>query len=312
VTRVIPVADGRSITVDSSGDSAGVPVFLLHGTPGSRSGPVPRASVLYRLGVSLICYDRPGYGGSVRHKGRTVADAACDVNDVADALGLDQFCVVGRSGGGPHALACAALLGDRVLSAAILVSLAPMDAEGLDWYDGMTQSNVDEYRRASPASVAADLAMRAERIRADPESMIDFLLPELTDPDRRIVDDIAIRWQLLDTYEEACRNGAYGWIDDVLAFRHSWGFDLAAIKVPILFWHGAEDVFSPISHTQWLASQLPNATVEVHVQPGAAHFDAVEVLPSVLARVQDAASQNGCGSSARISRRSPRSVPMSG
>lgn len=311
MTQAVRVADGRSVAVDRLGGGA-VPVFLLHGTPGSRSGPVPRASVLYRLGVELVSYDRPGYGQSSRAKGRSVADAASDVRDIADELGLDQFCVVGRSGGGPHALACAALLPDRVLSAAILVSLAPMDAQGLNWYEGMTQSNVDDYGEISSASVTEDLAMRAERIRADPENMIEFLLPELTGPDRRIVDDVAIRWQLIDTYAEACRNGAYGWIDDVLAFRRSWEFDLSDIKVPVLFWHGTEDVFSPVAHTQWLARQMPNATVEVHVQQGAAHFDAVEVLPSVLARVQHAAAQNGCGSSARISLRSPRSVPMSG
>jgi pimeloyl-ACP methyl ester carboxylesterase len=264
---------------------------------------------------------------------RTVADAAWDVRAIADKLGLGRFCVVGRSGGGPHALACAALLGDRVLSAGILVSLAPSDAKGLDWYAGMCQSNIDEYRRASSAAsaaLAAELTRRAEEIRADPEQMIDFLLPELTGSDLRIAKDVGIRSQLVDTYAEACRNGAYGWIDDVLAFRCSWDFDLSAVTAPVLFWHGEEDVFSPVSHTRWLAEQMPKANVEVLVQPGAAHFGAVEVLPSVLARMQDAVSQNGfhdapsqngfqeavpqngCGSSARISLRSARSVAMFG
>jgi pimeloyl-ACP methyl ester carboxylesterase len=296
VRRDIPVGNGRSVAVDTWGDTAGMAIFLLHGTPGSRNGPRPRPSVLYRLGVKLVCYDRPGYGGSSRHIGRSVADAASDVEAIAEALGLDQFCVVGRSGGGPHALACAALLGHRVLSAAILVSIAPSNAEGLDWVAGMTESNVSEYgRHANPKAVAYDLAMRAERIRANPESMIDFLFPELTGPDKRIVDDAAIRCQLLDTYTEACRNGAYGWIDDVLAFRRPWEFDLSAIKVPILFWHGAEDVFSPVEHTRWLASQIRDADVKVTVQPGAAHFDAVEILPSVLAQVQAAASSERLG-----------------
>lgn len=95
---------------------------VMHETPGSRRSPRPRASVLYRLGVQLICYDRPGYGGSDRHPRRTVADAATDVQAIANELGIDSFGVVGHSGGGPHALACAALLGDRVHSAA---NLAP-------------------------------------------------------------------------------------------------------------------------------------------------------------------------------------------
>src|SRR5579863_97564 len=120
--------DGRRLAVDSWGATDGKPIFLLHGTPGSRNGPKPRASVLYRLGVRLISYDRPGYGGSERQKGRKVADAAWDVLAIADSLGIKKFGVVGRSGGGPHALACAALLGDRVTAVAALVSAAPPDA----------------------------------------------------------------------------------------------------------------------------------------------------------------------------------------
>lgn len=287
------VVEGRALAVDIAGAPDGKPVFLLHGTPGSRHGPRPRGIVLYRLGVRLISYDRPGYGGSDRHIGRTVADAATDVAAIADALNIDRFGVVGRSGGGPHALACAARLNDRVEKAAVLVGLAPSDAEGLDWYDGMTQSNVDEFTVADsrvpdgPAadddldSAFRDLVERAYEIRDDPESLIAFLLPELTVPDRRVVDDIAIRRQLMTTYAEGLRKGPDGWIDDVLAFRRSWGFDLAKATMPILLWHGADDHFSPVGHTEWLARRLPRSVLEV--QPGAAHFAAVEVLPQVLA-----------------------------
>ena len=107
------VGNRRLLTIDVSGAPDGAPVFLLHGTPGSRNGPKPRSSVLYRLGVRLICYDRPGYGGSSRVPDRRVADAARDVEMIADKLKLGRFAVVGRSGGGPHALACSALLSDR-------------------------------------------------------------------------------------------------------------------------------------------------------------------------------------------------------
>ena len=139
--------DGRRLTVESRAALDGTPIFLLHGTPGSRSGPRPRASLLYWLGVRLICYDRPGYGGSDRHENRKVADAASDVLAIADRLGIKKFGVVGRSGGGPHALACAALLEGRVTSAAALVGLAPTDATELDWLAGMTGSNVEEIAR---------------------------------------------------------------------------------------------------------------------------------------------------------------------
>ncbi len=113
--------DGRHLSTQTYGDPDGKPVFLLHGTPGSRLGPHPRGTVLHRLGVRLIAFDRPGYGDSDRFQGRRVADAATDVLAIADAFGLDKFAVVGRSGGGPHALACAALLPDRLTKVAVLV-----------------------------------------------------------------------------------------------------------------------------------------------------------------------------------------------
>jgi pimeloyl-ACP methyl ester carboxylesterase len=314
----IPAADGRRLAVDSWGAIDGKPIFLLHGTPGSRSGPRPRASVLYRLGVRLICYDRPGYGGSGRHKGRRVADAAWDVLAIADSLGLKKFGVVGRSGGGPHALACAALLEDRVTAVAALVSAAPPDADELDWFAGMTNSNIDEYSKASvdAASVASKLSERAAQIRADPEVLVHDLMKEMTDPDRRIVGDFGMRKLLTDTYSEALRNGADGWIDDALALSRPWGFELSSIAVPVLLWHGKDDVFHPVTHTQWLSRKIQNGhparNVLVDIQPGAAHFDAVEILPEVLVWVKDPLVQNGCGSSARISLRSWRSVSTLG
>ena len=247
MTREITVSGTRRVTFDCRGASAGFPVFLLHGTPGSRNGPVLRPSVLYRLGVQVISYDRPGYGGSDRAPERSVADAADDVLAIAAELDLKEFSVIGRSGGGPHALACAALLGDRVKRAAVLVSIAPSDADGLNWEAGMTESNVAEYELASRGNedVTADLTQRAARIREDPASLLDFLLPELTAPDQKVIKDAAIRRQLKNTYAEAFRSGPCGWIDDVLAFRKPWGFNVSDIKVPVLLWHGSDDVFSP-------------------------------------------------------------------
>jgi pimeloyl-ACP methyl ester carboxylesterase len=294
VTQVaVGITEERSVSVESWGAPDGMPIFLLHGTPGCRKGPRPRTSVLYRLGVRLISYDRPGYGMSSRHPGRVVADAAHDVRAIADFLGLDRFGVVGRSGGGPHALACAALLGDRVRRAAVLVGLAPSDADDLDWYDGMTGSNVDEYNRADAnlAEFEKQLAAFADRIRVDPEALLQSLLPSLTRRDHRVVDDVAIRRLLTDTYVEALRDGADGWIDDLLAMRHPWGFSLAGIESPVLLWHGTDDRFSPVEHTHWLAKQVRTSIVEI--QSGAAHFGAVEILPSVLAWIKGTSDSEG-------------------
>ncbi|WP_433130737.1 alpha/beta fold hydrolase [Micromonospora sp. CA-240977] len=280
--RTVTTPDGRRLAVETSGAPDGPAVFLLHGTPGSRSGPRPRGIVVYRLGVHLVCYDRPGYGDSDRDEGRRVADAAADVAAIADDLGIERFAVVGRSGGGPHALACAALLPDRVTRAAVLVGLAPAGAPDLDWYAGMAATNVTDYGQADEdlTELTLNLKIRAEEARRDPMTLLDFLRPQLPDEDIRVVDDVAIRRLLTDMYAEALRHGPEGWIDDVLAIRRGWGFDLGAIRAEVRLWHGEQDRFSPVEHSHWLASRISRA--QVQVQPGAAHFGAVEILPQTL------------------------------
>jgi pimeloyl-ACP methyl ester carboxylesterase len=278
----VRTTDGRNLKVEVSGDPSGRPVFLLHGTPGSRVGPRPRPMFLYQRGTRLISYDRPGYGGSERRPGRRVVDVVEDVATVADALGLERFAVVGRSGGAPHALACAALLPERVTRAAALVGLAPRDAEGLDWFEGMAPSNVKEFRTAftDPEQFVARLIPRSAAIRQNPARLLEELRCDLTDADRLIVSDIGVRSMLMRNYQEALRTSPYGWIDDVLALTGSWGFDLAGIHVPVLLWHGAQDVFSPASHSSWLAERIAGATVVL--EPAAAHFAALRALPKVL------------------------------
>ena len=282
VKQTVKTADGRQLSTQMYGDPDGKPIFLLHGTPGSRLGPRPRSAVLHRLGVRLISFDRPGYGESDRLEGRRVADAATDVLAIADACGLEKFAVVGRSGGGPHALACAALLPERLTKAAVLVGLAPRGADGLDWYDGMAQSNVLEHNAAAKdyAGLAAFTEAAADAVRADPASLLASLQADMPDPDRRVVADRGIRSMLLETYAEALRTSAFGWIDDAMAFYSPWGFEPATVTVPVLLWHGASDNLSPASHARWLADRIPSATVVV--QAGAAHFGALDVLPDIL------------------------------
>ncbi|MBF9129561.1 alpha/beta hydrolase [Plantactinospora sp. S1510] len=280
-------ADSKRVAYEVSGAPDGFPVFLMHGTPGSRRGPKPRGIVLHRLGVKLISYDRPGYGDSDRFEGRDVADAARDVELIADTLGLARFSIAGRSGGGPHALACAAdeHLRRRVLRVAVLVSLAPSDAAELDWFDGMNAGNVRGFGAdaTDTASMVEEIRRRAERTAEDPRFLLEDVMREMTAADRRVVNSPAMRRLIADTYEIALKTGPYGWIDDVLALRRSWKFDLHDIDAratKIRLWHGADDTFAPPSHAQWLGTQLPGA--EIEVQPGAAHFDAMEALPRIL------------------------------
>ena len=187
----------------------------------------------------------------------------------------------------------------------------------------MNPSNTEGYTAVSDQeaweTVVEILTERAGLIREDPEYLLHFLQHELTEPDRRVVEDFGIRRLLTDTYREALRSGADGWIDDMLAFRKPWGFRLSAIQIPTLLWHGQDDVFSPASHTRWLAGQIPAEYCTVEMQPGAAHFDAVGALPRMLTWLSPLGparpgyrAQNGCGSSARTRRRPARRTPIVG
>ncbi|MEV7779731.1 alpha/beta fold hydrolase [Kitasatospora sp. NPDC088351] len=279
---MVKAADNRVLAVETLGDPRGRPVFLLHGMPGSRVGPHPRSTVLYRLGVRLISFDRPGYGDSTRLPGRRVSAAAADVRTIADELGLAGFAVLGRSGGAPHALACAALLPERVSRVAVLVSLAPRNAAGLDWYAGMTPSNVRAYQEAERGRerIADAMQFRSQQIKDDPVSLLQGLRSELPSTDREVVADTGLRRMLQSNYREAFRHSADGWIDDVLAFTTDWGFKVEDIAVPAWLWHGADDQFSPVEHSRWLADHIPGAAL--FLEPGAAHFGAFRMMTTAL------------------------------
>ncbi|MBP5870727.1 alpha/beta hydrolase [Streptomyces scabiei] len=299
----------RTIAYETWGDPKAHPVFLLHGTPGSRLGPRLRTFDLHKLGVRLIAYDRPGYGDSGRHRRRTVVDAAVDVSTIAEDLDLKKYSVVGRSGGAPHALACAARnIGSQVASVAALVSLAPPDADGdgLDWHKEMSESNVSTYElldRHAPdvTELGALLARNAETIRRDPTVFLASLREEMPNVDRVIVEDAGIRQHLLRNYlsavgraeqgeeESVDPRAPMGWVDDLVAFRTHWGFELKEIdgSVPVMLWHGERDVFAPVAHFHWLTKRIPSA--KAVLQPSAAHFAALPALPQVLAWARDKA-----------------------
>ena len=284
MTQRICDSHGRRMSVESLGDPEGKPVFLLHGTPGGRNGPRPRGIVLYRLGIRLISYDRPGYPGSDRARGRDVASAAEDVRTIADYLDIDRFSVVGRSGGAPHALACAALLQDRVISAAALASLAPCDAQGLNWQANMTESNVRAYNLAKfdpPDELEIMLKEQAGRIGKGSEGLLAMLGPEMRAHDKEVIDDIALRRIIANVHIDALSNNCIdGWVDDVVALGRPWGFRPDKITAPVKLWGGRDDVFSPVSHTYWLAERIASAEVEIGDEK--AHFGTVMILPAIL------------------------------
>jgi pimeloyl-ACP methyl ester carboxylesterase len=297
VAQVVDGPDGRKLAVEISGDPDGAAVFLMHGTPGALLGPRPRYIFLYRLGIRLISYNRPGYPGSDRMPNRAVSDAAADVEAIANHFDIEKFSVIGRSGGGPHALACAAhkSLRDRVICTAALSSLAPIDASLDDWYADMTESNVQAYQDAGKASydtessnlqaLIATFHQRAQEVRNGSQGLLDNLRPELAESDRKIIGDIAIRRMLAQTHTEALSRSVDGWVDDAIALAHPWGTSFADIIGPVLLWHGGEDKFSPVSHTRWLHEEIKTSVLTL--RSDAAHFESIKILPEILRWILD-------------------------
>lgn len=264
----VETSDGRQLTYEQLGDPMGKPLFLLHGTPGSRlSGRHPDPERVRGAGLRVITYDRPGYGRSTRRPGRTVVDCVDDVAAIADDLGIERFAVTGSSGGGPHALAAAARLPDRVIRAECNVSGAPFDAQDLDWFEGMDPMNVREFGWAleGEQTLARGLEQEAqkalERLDQDPSALLsDF---DLSASDRAVLQREDVRRQFQKSFREALAQGISGWVDDDLAFVKPWGFDLEEIRVPVNVRYGAGDVLVPAGHGAWLAAHVPNATVQV-------------------------------------------------
>lgn len=271
--RVIETLDGRALAFQEVGDPCGVPVFVLHGTPGCRlSGQHPDASRVAAVGLRLISYDRPGYGRSSRHRGRRIVDCVADLVAIADELEVGRFAVSGGSGGGAHALAVGARQPGRVTRVACEAGGAPYDAPALDWFAGMDPVNVTEFgwALAGELKLARELQREArevlERLDDDPTVLLDDV--ELPPSDRALLEDPGLREILRASLREALAQGVWGWVDDTLAHVKPWGFDVAELRVPVEIRYGATDVLAPPAHGAWLAAHVPNATVTIDRQGG--------------------------------------------
>jgi pimeloyl-ACP methyl ester carboxylesterase len=266
-THTVSTPEGRALHVIEDGAGGGFPVFVHHGTPGA-ADPFYRSWVddANERGIRLIAYDRPGYGGSDPHPGRRVADAAGDVRAIADALGLERFATWGESGGGPHTLACAALIPERLTAAAVLCSPAPFDAEGLDWFAGQAQDNIEEHETALRGAEPLRRLLAPARegmLAAEPEQLREGLGSLLSDVDAELVTG-EVAAHLLAGVHNGLAPGLDGWVDDDLAFVSPWGFDPAdAGAVPVLLLHGVHDNFIPPTHARWLAERIPGVDARV-------------------------------------------------
>jgi len=266
----VTTADGRVLSVREAGDPVGVPVLVLNGTPSSSLLYEPNVRDAEEKGIRLISYDRPGYARSTRKRGRAVADCAEDVATVCDALGIERLCVWGISGGGPHALAVAALLPERVAAAAALAPVAPFDAEGLDWYEGMGEQNVVEFGavfEGEEAHLAVLERDRQEMLSATPEELAQAWRTLLGPSDREVLSGRIAEF-LLENIRIGIEESLDGWFDDDLAFARPWGFDLASIRVPVLHWQGEQDRFVPFGHGVWLSERIPGVDSRLTSEDG--------------------------------------------
>jgi len=271
--QTVAAADGRTLAIAECGDPDAFPVFLLHGTPGSRFAGQGDASVYADAGARVITYDRPGYGGSDRFRGRRVVDCVADVAAIADSLGIERFGVTGGSWGGPHSLAVAARLPERVTRAACVVGVAPFDMPGFDWFAGMDAVNIEEIRWALEGEdvLARELERMTtawlKRLADDPSKAGEV---EFSEADRAVMANPERQEMVRRMLNEAFRQGVWGYVDDALCLIQPWGFDVAEIRVPTRIDYGLTDVLVPPQHGEWLAHNVPGAEAVIDEQGG--HF----------------------------------------
>ena len=273
-TFTVYLADGRRLEVLAAGPDDGLPLVMHNGTPVGLVAYAPMVDAAARRGLRLVMCARPGYGDSTPLPGRRVADVTGDVAAVLDELGAPRFVTVGSSGGGPHALACAARLPARCLAAATMAGVAPFTAEGLDWLDGMGAENVEEF-----GAVTAGEAQLTSYLEAEAASLATITGPEVADGLGDLIsaaDKAAATGEFADylaaSFRAAVRTGIAGWRDDDLAFASDWGFTMAeaGAGAPVAVWQGDQDMMVPWAHGNWLAVHIPGAVA--HLLPGEGHL----------------------------------------
>jgi pimeloyl-ACP methyl ester carboxylesterase len=282
-TTALTLPDGRSLDLYVVGPENAPPLVFHCGTPSSGIPSPDTLAAAEELGLRHVSWSRPGYGSSTRQPGHDVAAVAADTAAVLDHLGAPSCHVLGWSGGGPHALACGALLADRVRSVATIAGVAPYPAEGIDWTAGMGAENVEEFGAAlaGPDALIGFMERAWPIYRAITGSGVADGLGDLIDEvDRGSLTGDFAAW-LAEMVREGLRESYWGWFDDDMAFTRPWGFDLGSTRVPVHVWQGGHDRMVPFAHGAWLTSHI--ATAVPHLHPEHGHLSlAVDSIPRIL------------------------------
>ncbi|MDP9270607.1 MAG: alpha/beta hydrolase [Chloroflexota bacterium] len=270
--ELLTLPDGRTLELYLSGATDGTVLVIHDGSP-SAGIPFRHSAELARdRGLRLVSSSRAGYAASSRNPGRDVAAVVPDVVAVLDHLGTERCYTMGWSGGGPHALATAALLGDRVIAASVMGGVAPYAAEGLDWMDGMGAENVEEFGAAlaGPAQLQSFLERAGSWLANVTADEVAGAFGDLvSEVDRASITGEYAEW-LASMFRASISTGIWGWFDDDAAFVRPWGFEIGSITRPVAIWQGAQDRMVPFAHGQWLASHVGGA--RAHLLPEHGHL----------------------------------------
>ena len=280
----LTLADERTLACLALGVSAGEPVMYFHGYPGSRLEARLAAAAAARLGICIYSLDRPGFGGSTFQPGRTLRDWAGDVTQAADQLGLDRFGVVGVSGGGPYALACAALIPQRLHGVALVCALGPRSA-GNDTA-GMVLSNRIALGIASRVPFLARFGVKgaARRLRRDPAHWVAYMMKGAPAADRAVLEDPAYRALFAQSMAEAVHSGGQGAAWDLTLLAGDWDLPLCEVPVSVRIWQGLDDNIVPPATARYLEATLPHG--EAHYLGGEGHLSLiVHHMDAILAEL---------------------------
>jgi pimeloyl-ACP methyl ester carboxylesterase len=267
----VTTPDGRTLACQEGGTPDGFPVIAHWGTPMGRTLFDQHVRAAEKSGIRLVSFDRPGYGGSSPLPGRPVADMANETALVADAIGAQRFATWGISGGGPHALACAALLPTRVTAAASLAAVAPYEADGLDFMAGMGEDNVEEFGAALEGRDVLEPLLekwRVEMLESESDNALEGFESLLSGPDLQVAKSGDVGRFMTANTEDCLATSAEGWIEDDLAFTQPWGFEFERIRVPVLLLQGVQDLMVPPDHGRWLAERIPNVDARISDEHG--------------------------------------------
>ncbi len=288
-TVVMDLPDGRELAWLESGDPKGPAVFVFHGTPGSRLEVSCDQVPIISSGVRFIAVDRPGYGHSTFQRGRRLADWASDVTRLADHLTIGGFCVVGVSGGGPHAAVCARFIPERVLGAGIVSGVGPLAEPGTENEMMGFNRAVTRLARRSQYLVYPPFALSAAIFRRWPELALRAASGQMPNSDIEILSRPSVRAAYIDTYRRSPSTSALAAAQDFALFAGDWGFRLDDITVPVDIWHGDDDRNVPMSHGRLQAERIQGA--RLHECPGEGHLLVIDRLEEILRTV----SAHGAG-----------------